>query len=101
MQSSKCALVGATSKYRVNEERKEKKEDGKGETRWCEPAPGRIAGWQVDNMGIWQDAMRTEQMGECGKCKSVNVEKSKSRKGKKMFPNRDSNPGLLGESQPS
>ena len=41
VQSSKCALVGATSKYRVNEETKEKKE---GETRWCEPAPGRIAG---------------------------------------------------------
>ena len=80
VQSSKCALVGATSKYRVNEERKEKKEDGKGETRWCEPAPGRIAGWQVDNMGIWQDAMRTEQMGECGKCKSLNVEKSKRQK---------------------
>ena len=44
VQSSKCALVGATSKYRVNEETEEKKEEGKGETRWCEPAPGRIAG---------------------------------------------------------
>ena len=52
-------------------------------------------------MAIWQDAMRTEQMCEGGKCKSLNVEKSKMRKGKKMFPNRDSNPGLLGESQPS
>ena len=99
MQSSKCALVGATSKYRVNEERKEKKDEGKGETRWCEPAPGRIAGWQDSRMAIWQDAMRTEQMCEGGKCKSLNVEKSKMRKGKKMFPNRDSNPGLLGESQ--